>query len=119
MRRATLTTLSLAVASVGFISFAACTIVDPAPGATVDFLIDAPLCSSRIPVEFSIDGAIVGTDTFLVHLGTVEHTRSRAFTAPPGRHTLHAATGLYAWPDKTLTFADGQSVTDTLPFYCS
>jgi hypothetical protein len=119
MRRAILATLSFTAASAGLISSAACTLVDPAPGATVDFLIDAPLCSSRIPVEFAIDGTIVGTDTFLVHLGTVEHTRSRAFTASSGQHTLHAATGLYAWPDKTLTFVGGQSVTDTLPFYCS
>ena len=114
MPRAALSTLALAAV----ITVAACTIVDPAPGATVDFLIDAPLCSSRIPVEFSIDGRIVGTDTFLVHLAPV-HIRSRAFTASPGRHTLHAATNLYAWPDKTVTLTDGQFVTDTLPFYCS
>jgi len=114
MHRAILPTLILAAAGI----VGACAVVDPAPGATVDFLIDAPLCSSRIPVEFQIDGRIVGTDTFLVHLAP-DHVRSRAFTASPGQHTLHAATVLYAWPDKTVTVTDGQSVTDTLPFYCS
>jgi hypothetical protein len=111
MRHAARSTLLLAAV----VTLAACT--DPAPAA-VDFLIDAPLCSSRIPVEFSIDGRVVGTDTFLVHLAP-EHIRSRVFTASPGQHTLHAATNLYAWPDKTVTLTDGQSVTDTLPFYCS
>lgn len=48
-----------------------------------------------------------------------DHTRSRAFITSPGPHTLRARAGLYAWPDKTLMLADGQSVTDTLPFYCS
>jgi hypothetical protein len=37
----------------------------------------------------------------------------------PGQHTLHVRGGLFVWPDKTLTLADGQSFTDTLPFYCS
>lgn len=32
---------------------------------------------------------------------------------------MNAATILYAWPDKMVTLSDGQSVTDTLPFYCS
>jgi hypothetical protein len=114
MHRAAFPTLILAAAG----ALAGCAIVDPAPGGTVDFLIDAPLCSSRIPVQFSIDSTIVGTDTFFVHLAP-EHIRSRLFGAAPGRHTLHAATNLYAWPDKTVTIADGQSVTDTLPFYCS
>ena len=114
MRRAIFLTALLAAVS----GLTACSIVDPAPGVTVDFLIDAPLCSSRIPVEFAIDGAVVGTDTFLVHL-TPSHTRSRVFAASAGRHTLHAATNLYAWPDKTVTLSDGESVTDTLPFYCS
>jgi len=114
MHRAALSTLILATAG----ALAACAIVDPAPAATVDFLIDAPLCSSRIPMEFTIDGTIVGTDTFFVHLAP-EHIRSRAFTMSPGQHTLHVRGGLYVWPDRTLTLADGQSFTDTLPFYCS
>lgn len=98
---------------------AACTtIIESVPTATVDFLIDAPLCSSRIPVAFLIDSTIVGTDTFLVHLGT-EHTRSRTFITSPGPHTLYARFNTYVWPEKTLTLAAGQSVTDTLPFYCS
>ena len=114
MRRRIAVPLILAAVS----ALAACTIVDPAPGGTVDFLIDAPLCSSRIPVQFSIDGTIVGTDTFIVHLAN-EHLRSHAFTALAGSHTLRAATNLYAWPEKSVTIADGQSATDTLPFYCS
>lgn len=114
MRRVTLPTLILAAVS----ALAACTVVDPAPGATVDFLIDAPFCSSRIPMEFSIDGTIVGTDTFFVHLAP-EHIRSRAFTTSQGQHTLHVRGGLFMWPDKTVSLTNGQSVTDTLPLYCS
>ena len=88
MRRATFSARLAAAAMIA--GLAACTtIIDPVPSATVDFLIDAPLCSSRIPMEFMIDSTIVGTDTFLVHLGT-EHMRSRTFMTSPGPHTLYA-----------------------------
>ena len=90
-----------------------------APLPTVQFAIDAPLCSSRIPVQFSIDALDVGADTFSVNLSP-EHTTSRAFVATVGQHTLaaHVVNG-YMWPDKVVILAAGDVYTDTLPFYCS
>ncbi len=98
---------------------AACTSEPAAPDATVFFVIDAPLCSSRIPVEFSIDGVLAGNDTFLVNLAPT-HTRSAGFTVHPGTHTLGArvVSGL-VWPDTTVTVSSGDTVLDSLPFYCS
>jgi hypothetical protein len=116
MRSAAVPTLILAAAA----ALAACTVVDPTPGATVDFLIQPYACSSRIPVEFTIDGKIVGVDTFLVDITPVDHVRSREFTVSPGQHTVHARTGFgYVYPDHTLMLASAQAATDTLPFYCS
>lgn len=87
--------------------------------ATVTFVLDAPLCSSVIPVQFSIDGHLVGVDTFRVAVAS-PHTSSRPFTAPAGAHTLTAQTVAgYVWPAKGVTLAAGQAVTDSLPFYCS
>ena len=91
---------------------------EPTPAATVAFTIDAPFCGSRIPAAFSIDGARVGADTFVVHLAG-EHLTSRAFATSPGRHTLGATTGYYTWPDTQVTLGPGQALTHTLPFYCS
>jgi hypothetical protein len=104
---------------VGVAAFFACRANPNGPDPTVSFLIDAPLCSSTIPVQFSIDGALVGTDTFVVHYGP-EHLMSRAFATAAGQHTLSARTlNGYLWPDKTVTVGAGQAVVDTLPFYCS
>ncbi len=90
-----------------------------APRATVYFMLDAPLCSSIIPVQFSIDHIQVGTDTFVVNLAP-EHTMSRGFETSVGQHTLSARAGHgYVWPDKSVTLVEGQDFTDTLPFYCS
>jgi hypothetical protein len=90
-----------------------------APRPTVQFAIDAPLCSSRIPVQFSIDGFTVGSDTFRVNLSP-EHTTSRVFATTVGQHALaaHVVNG-YMWPDRIVTLAAGDAYTDTLPFYCS
>jgi hypothetical protein len=90
-----------------------------APRPTVSFVIDAPLCSSVIPVELFIDGRPVGADTFRVNLAPA-HTTTRAFATSPGRHRLGArAAHGYVWPDTTVTLAAGQAFTDSLPFYCS
>ena len=90
-----------------------------APQATVYFQLDAPLCSSILPVQFSIDSVLVATDTFRVHLAN-EHTRSRGFETPAGSHTLSArvVTG-YVFDDRHVTLAPGEAFTDSLPFYCS
>lgn len=90
-----------------------------APSASVRFVIDAPLCSSILPVQFSIDNVLVGTDTFRVAVTSV-HLTSRAFTVAPGAHTLGARVPAgYTWTDKTVMFAVGDALSDSLPFYCS
>jgi hypothetical protein len=90
-----------------------------APGATVYFTIDAPLCSMRLPVVFSIDSVQVGTDTFSVHL-TPSHVTSSGFPVPAGAHRLSALVpGGYAWPGRVVTLGAGGVFTDSLPFYCS
>ena len=109
-------TLAVSLAVAEFVSCA-----NPsAPEPTVSFMIDAPLCSSKIPVELSVDNVLVATDTFIVNLGT-DHLVSRAFTTSVGQHTLGARVTFngYTWPEKRVTLMQGQSVTDTLPFYCS
>lgn len=89
--------------------------------AQVQFLLDAPLCSSALPVQFFIDGVMVGTDTFRVHLAP-DHTTSRVFPVSSGLHILGAKTTgafVYTWPDTRVTAVPGAVATDTLPFYCS
>lgn len=90
------------------------------PRATVFFQLDAPLCSSIIPVQFNIDDALVGKDTFVVHLAN-EHTKSRAFVTTAGQHKL--GVGVFGspngWSDTTVTLRAGETFTDTLHFYCS
>ena len=90
------------------------------PRATVAFQLDAPLCSSVIPVKFAIDDVIVGADTFRVHLAN-EHTRSSAFTTTTGPHKLGGGIpgSPNGWFDTTVTLRAGQAFTDTLHFYCS
>jgi hypothetical protein len=89
------------------------------PTAAVHFALDAPLCSSVIPVQLSIDGALVATDTFRVHLDA-PHTISRAFAMPAGVHMLGARAVVgHVWPDTSVTLAPGESFTWSLPFYCS
>jgi len=90
------------------------------PRSTVFFKLDAPLCSSVIPVQFHIDDALVGQDTFVVHLAN-EHTKSRGFVTTAGRHKLGG--GIFGsqngWFDTTVTLRAGETFTDTLHFYCS
>ena len=79
---------------------------------TVQFVLIAPLCSSVIPVQFSIDGVPVGTDTFRVAVPGV-HTTSRGFATPAGEVSLGAqVTGGYVWPATAGTVGAGQTVTD-------
>lgn len=90
-----------------------------APQAGVRFVIDAPLCSSVIPVDFFLDGAALGRDTFRVQL-LPEHLVSRRFDVPPGSHTVGAQVpGGFVWPDTLVTLPAGAVFEDTLPFYCS
>ncbi len=89
------------------------------PPATVYFELDAPLCSSMLPVRFSIDGVEVEVDTFRIHLPP-DHVRSRGFALAAGDHLLGAGipNGL-TWPDTLVHLAAGASFTRWLPFYCS
>ena len=87
--------------------------------AAVNYVLVAPLCSSIIPVEFTIDRERVGVDTFRVGLANA-HTVSRAFILTEGQHTVEAkTTSGYVWPVMTVTLARGATVSDSLPFYCS
>lgn len=90
-----------------------------APSTTVVFVLDAPLCSSSLPVEFLIDGTVAGSDTFRIHLPP-DDTISPVLRTSAGAHVLGARViGGFVWPDTTVTIAPGESVTRTLPFYCS
>lgn len=105
------------IASVALVAFGCTNSV--APGASITFVLDAPLCSSVLPIQFLIDSALVGTDTFRIRVPG-EHTRSRAFGASTGRHVVSARllSGL-VWPDTTVTLLSGQAATVSLPLYCS
>ena len=96
--------------------------MQPRYGA-VNFVLDAPLCSSVLPVQFTIDNITVGTDTFRVQLRP-EHLTSAVFITSIGSHTLGAkVTGGSAsgstWPNLSVNLAGGAMKADTLPFYCS
>jgi hypothetical protein len=112
--------LNRAGASLVFAGVTACarSTTASAPPATVYFQLDAPLCSSIIPVVFSIDRTDVGTDTFRVHLAN-EHVISRGFDVTPGTHLLGARMAQYRWPDSSATVSAGQQLTRSLPLYCS
>lgn len=106
--------LTLALAGLG------CAGQDAAgPTSGVRFVIDAPLCSAVIPVDFFLDHAMLGSDTFRVQLQP-ERLVSRRFDAPSGTHTVGARVpGGFAWPDTPVTLPAGAVFEDTLPFYCS
>ena|SRR5262245_17693929 len=109
--------------SVAFAAVVACgpfIMEERTPNASVFFQLDAPLCSSIIPVQFSIDHTVVATDTFMVNVAPREHTRSRPFIISAGTHLLSARTVAgYVWRDLQVTLSPGSAVTDSLPFYCS
>ena len=86
--------------------------------STVFFKLNAPFCSMALPVRFSIDGTVVGVDTFRVNLSN-PHLTTRGFTAASGRRVLSAYAFTGTWPDTTVTLAPGAALTDTLSFYCS
>ncbi len=105
--------------AVGALVLAGCQDDPQAPGTTVVFVLDAPLCSSSLPVEFLIDGTVAGSDTFRIHLPP-DDTISPVFRTSAGAHVLGARViGGFVWPDTTVTLAPGASITRTLPFYCS
>ena len=86
--------------------------------ANVRFYIDAPLCSSVLPVELSIDHSVVAVDTFRVHVAN-PHDTSKVFVVTAGSHALSARYGTNLFLDKIVVLAPGQMVLDSLQFYCS
>lgn len=91
----------------------------PLEPPTVDFLLDLQLCSSIIPVQFTIDGNLVGSDTFRIGLVN-PHVRSPAYATTPGAHALGVqATNFGGWGMKTVYLDAGRAYTDTLGGSCS
>ena len=86
--------------------------------SAVSFHLDASFCSMRLPVRFSIDGVVVGVDTFLVNLAP-NHLDSQSFPATPGQHVLGAYAFAGTWRDSTVIVTSGATTVDTLGFYCS
>ena len=86
--------------------------------STVFFRLNAPLCSMALPVRLSIDGSVVGIDTFRVNLPD-PHLTTRGFPTSAGRHVLGAFAFAGVWPDTTVTLRAGIAMTDTLSAYCS
>ena len=86
--------------------------------ASVSFFLHAPLCSAMVPLQYSIDNAIVGVDTLVVGIAGVDHATSRAFVTTPGIRALGAG-GIsgsppFAFASKSVTLAAGAAYTDTL-----
>jgi hypothetical protein len=107
-----------ALGTVGCLALLACH--DPLPQPTVDFLIDAPLCSMVLPVSFTIDGTQVGVDTFEVY--GPANDRSRRFETTAGSHQLAVRffpRGDLIQEDSIITLAPGGAYTFRFGFYCS
>jgi hypothetical protein len=102
------------------LSLIACNGMAPtaAANAAVSFHLDAPLCSMSLPVRFSIDGVVVGVDTFRVNLAP-NHLDSRTFPTTAGPHVLGAYAFTGTWRDSTVTVRSDAVTVDTLGFYCS
>ena len=112
--------LALFVAAVSALS---CGLFDPVnKPATVRFVLEAPLCSSILPVELSIDKVIVARDTF--YSFGIPQAESEAFPVEAGPHSLSArviasiGTG-FTWPETLVTVHAGEAYRHPLPFYCS
>ena len=90
------------------------------PQAAVYFVLDAPLCSSVVPMRFSIDNTVVGLDTFRVNLAP-NHTTSHAFFTTPGMHVVSGVgvNGGFVFPARSVSLTDGASFMDTLSTSCS
>lgn len=98
---------------------AACNSDAAGPPPSVRYVIDAPFCGGKFPMQFFIDNAQIGVDTFAVNT-TPLHLTSKDFETTVGPHTIGArlASG-YVWPNRSVNLAPGQVYTDSLPFYCS
>ena len=106
----------------GSMALAACSGTDQMTAPPqVRFVLNAPLCGTVFPVQFSIDSVPVGTDTLRVNVSS-QRLQSNLFPVSPGMHVLGARTFgayVYVWRDTVVTAAAGTTAFDTLPFYCS
>lgn len=112
--------LAATVVAIGLAVLLACSSA-VAPLPKVSFVLDGPLCGGgKVSVQFSIDGVLVGSDSLQLFAAGRPGTTSQSFTTTVGRHVIGARTtyGLI-WPDSSVTLQTGQTLTDTLPFYCS
>lgn len=94
----------------------ACACSQPtAPAPEVRFFLDAPFCvGSRIPLQFSIDAAVVGTETLM------DGDTSSVYATTPGSHLLGARlVGAAFDQDTTVALRNGDRFTMRLDFYCS
>ena len=90
--------------------------------ASVRYVAVSTTCSSVIPVAFSIDGQLVGTDTFRIDAGPSVHVVSSDFMTTAGHHVVGAhvtSNTSFAWPDASVDLAAGAVFVDSLSFYCS
>ena len=111
---------------------------DPGVNAHIRFVIDAPFCSQRYPVNFFIDDMQVGRDTMWFGVGAdtspvgavgLQKFKSyRSYGVQAGIHKVRAAIVdtippyppfIYSWPDTTVMMTAGAEVVRKLPFYCS
>src|SRR5215472_9598836 len=77
--------LSLSVVAV------ACKTTAPREPSTVIFDLESTTCALTMPMHFSIDGATVGTDTFVINgVAPGFHHMSRPFVTTASRHVLGA-----------------------------
>lgn len=100
----------------------------PLPLGTVRFQLDAPLCSSVLPLRFLVDGRVVSSDTFVVGFGDrpLRTTHDVQMTATahdlsvqlfrPVLNDYGAVDGLAT---QHVNVPAGGLVVDTLHFYCS
>lgn len=74
----------LRAVSLGWLAFAlaGCDTGSSEPDPVVYFELDAPLCSSVIPVQFQVDGSEVGVDTFRVNLPPIISGPGRLSSSP-------------------------------------
>ena len=88
----------------------------PAPAsARVQFVLDAPFClGSHIPLQFSIDGHVVGNQTMM------DGDSSAVFTTPAGEHEVKSEFVDHAYlQDTTVTLRAGEKFIQVMDFYCS
>ena len=90
----------------------------PIQPTTVQFVLEAPLCSSVLPVQLSIDKVIVAVDTFVTY--GPPRIESDVFPVTVGPHSISArVVNGFVWPETLITLQQSEQYRHPLPFYCS